>query len=119
MLIVWGERDPIIPVRHGRDAHEAIPGSRLEVFEDVGHMPQLETPARFVHVLEAFLEETEPARFDPDEWGARLHGADGPGAGDAGRPGAAPGTGASDGPRDTAEDDGARDTAESDGARAA
>ncbi len=72
VLIVWGERDPIIPAHHGEAAHEAIPGSRLEVFEGVGHMPQLETPARFVEVLEQFLSDTEPARFDPDEWGARL-----------------------------------------------
>ena len=29
-MIVWGERDPIIPVAHGRAAHELLPGSRLE-----------------------------------------------------------------------------------------
>jgi pimeloyl-ACP methyl ester carboxylesterase len=74
VLIVWGERDPIIPARHGERAHEAMPGSLLEVFEGVGHLPQLEAPARFVGVLERFLSETEPARFDPDEWGARLQG---------------------------------------------
>ncbi len=75
VLIIWGERDSIIPAHHGEDAHEAIPGSRLEIFDGVGHLPQLEAPARFVHVLEQFLEETEPARFDPGEWGARLKGA--------------------------------------------
>ncbi len=74
VLIVWGKRDPIIPAHHGEAAHEAIPDSRLEVFEGVGHLPQLEAPARFVDVLERFLSETEPARFDPDEWGARLQG---------------------------------------------
>ena len=31
-LIVWGARDPLIPVRHAHEAHERIPGSRLEVF---------------------------------------------------------------------------------------
>jgi pimeloyl-ACP methyl ester carboxylesterase len=72
MLIVWGARDPIIPVGHGKDAHEALPGSKLEIFEGVGHMPQLEQPARFVAVLEDFLAETEPARFDRDEWRARF-----------------------------------------------
>ena len=44
LLIVWGARDPIIPLRHAEDAHEALPGSRLEVFEGVGHLPQLEAP---------------------------------------------------------------------------
>jgi pimeloyl-ACP methyl ester carboxylesterase len=72
VLIVWGRRDSIIPVRHGEDAHRAIPGSRLDVFEDVGHMPQLEAPGRFIAVLERFLAETEPARFDREEWRARI-----------------------------------------------
>jgi pimeloyl-ACP methyl ester carboxylesterase len=72
VLIVWGARDSIIPAGHGEDAHRAIPGSRLEVFEDVGHLPQLEAPGRFIAVLERFLRETEPAEFDRDEWRARL-----------------------------------------------
>ena len=77
VLIVWGERDPIIPAHHGESAHEAIPGSRLEIFADVGHMPQLEAPARFVTVLEQFLAETEPARFDPEQWRTRFRAAAG------------------------------------------
>jgi pimeloyl-ACP methyl ester carboxylesterase len=75
LLIVWGARDSIIPVRHGENAHRAIPGSRLEVFEGVGHLPQLEAPGRFLAVLERFLRETEPARFDPAEWRARIRAA--------------------------------------------
>jgi pimeloyl-ACP methyl ester carboxylesterase len=72
LLIVWGDRDPIIPVEHGEDAHRQLPNSRLEVFEGIGHVPQLESPGRFVAVLQRFLEETEPARFDRDEWRARF-----------------------------------------------
>jgi pimeloyl-ACP methyl ester carboxylesterase len=68
LLIVWGSRDPIIPVAHGESAHEGLPGSRLEVFEGVGHLPQLEDPGRFVAVLERFLTETEPAEFDREQW---------------------------------------------------
>jgi pimeloyl-ACP methyl ester carboxylesterase len=75
VLIVWGRRDSIIPVRHGEDAHRAIPGSRLEVFDDVGHLPQLEAPGRFVAALERFLRETEPAEFDRSEWRARFRAA--------------------------------------------
>jgi pimeloyl-ACP methyl ester carboxylesterase len=37
-LIVWGERDSIIPVAHGAAAHEAMPGSRFEVFPGAGHL---------------------------------------------------------------------------------
>jgi pimeloyl-ACP methyl ester carboxylesterase len=72
VLIVWGARDPIIPVRHGEHAHKAIPGSRFEVFDGVGHVPQLEAPGRFAAVLEQFIDGTEPAQFDADQWRTRL-----------------------------------------------
>jgi len=72
VLIVWGSRDPIIPVRHGERAHKAIAGSRLEIFDGVGHLPQLEAPGRFVAVLEQFFAETRPARFDARAWRALL-----------------------------------------------
>src|ERR1700761_6407115 len=74
MLIVWGERDPIIPVGHGRAAHAQLPGSRLEVFPDAGHIPMQECPGRFAATLQRFLDETEPAEFDGAEWRARLSG---------------------------------------------
>ena len=72
VLIIWGARDPIIPLRHGENAHKAIPGSHLEVFEGVGHLPQLEAPGRFVAVLERFIAENEPARFDSAQWRGRI-----------------------------------------------
>lgn len=75
VMIVWGARDSIIPVGHGTEAHEMIPGSHLVVFEDVGHLPQVEAPGRFIAVLQRFLRETEPAEFDRDEWRARFKAA--------------------------------------------
>jgi pimeloyl-ACP methyl ester carboxylesterase len=63
-LIVWGARDPMIPVSHAHDAHAAMPGSRLEVFGDAGHFPFNEDPVRFARVLSDFVAETEPARLD-------------------------------------------------------
>jgi pimeloyl-ACP methyl ester carboxylesterase len=72
VLIIWGRRDRIIPVAHAERAHEAIPDSRLEIFDAAGHMPQLEVPARFVAVLERFLEETEPAQWSSERWRSRL-----------------------------------------------
>jgi pimeloyl-ACP methyl ester carboxylesterase len=74
ILIVWGESDPIIPAAHGRAAHAQLPGSRLEVFPGVGHIPQLEDPGRFAAVLQRFLEDTEPAEFDGARWRARFSG---------------------------------------------
>jgi pimeloyl-ACP methyl ester carboxylesterase len=71
-LIVWGERDPIIPAAHGLAAHEAIPGSRLEVFAGAGHFPHREQPVRFVSLLEDFMRTTEPASIADDEWSELL-----------------------------------------------
>jgi pimeloyl-ACP methyl ester carboxylesterase len=62
-LIVWGRQDPFIPVHHALAAHEAIPGSRLEIFDDVGHYPHCEAPTRFVEVLVDFMTSTAPARM--------------------------------------------------------
>jgi pimeloyl-ACP methyl ester carboxylesterase len=74
-LIVWGERDPIIPAAHGRAAHAAMPGSRLEIFESSGHFPHMDEAVRFVEVLCDFLATTEPAALDPDALRERLRAA--------------------------------------------
>jgi pimeloyl-ACP methyl ester carboxylesterase len=62
-LIVWGAKDPFIPMGHAIAAHAAIPGSRLEIFEGVGHYPHCEAPVRFVEVLIDFIASTQPARL--------------------------------------------------------
>ncbi len=62
-MIVWGDSDPIIPVDHAHAAHEAIEGSRLEIFPGVGHYPHCESPARFTAVLMDFIENTIPAQI--------------------------------------------------------
>ena len=67
-LIVWGERDSIIPVDHGAAAHHAMPGSRFEVFPAAGHMPHDDDPDRFAAILTAFCDGTEPARLSADHW---------------------------------------------------
>jgi pimeloyl-ACP methyl ester carboxylesterase len=77
LLILWGENDPIIPVDHAREAHAQLAGSHLEIFEETGHVPQLERPGSFVAAVERFLAETEPAQFDRDEWRARFKAVDG------------------------------------------
>jgi pimeloyl-ACP methyl ester carboxylesterase len=63
-LILWGGADPLIPAEHAAVAQRRMPGSRLEVFEDAGHFPQLEDPIRFAKVLGDFMQNTEPAELD-------------------------------------------------------
>jgi pimeloyl-ACP methyl ester carboxylesterase len=65
-LLVWGERDPIIPVAHAHAAHAAMPGSRLELFAASGHFPHMDDSVRFVETLRDFLSSTAPARLDPE-----------------------------------------------------
>jgi pimeloyl-ACP methyl ester carboxylesterase len=60
-LIMWGERDPVIPIIHGVRASETMPGARLVRFEDAGHFPHRDDPRRFVDELLDFIESTEPA----------------------------------------------------------
>ena len=60
-LIVWGDRDPMIPVRQAYETHEAIPGSRLEIFEGVGHFPHCQQPERFADVVSEFMVSTPSA----------------------------------------------------------
>ncbi len=58
-LIVWGRRDRVVPVESAYAYRERIPGARLEIFEDTGHLPQLEQPERFNRLIEEFLAEGE------------------------------------------------------------
>lgn len=71
-LIVWGDRDAIIPVSHAYDAHEAMPGSRLEIIEGVGHFAHVEAPDRFLEVLRDFLATTEPLVESDAAWRSML-----------------------------------------------
>jgi len=54
-LVVWGTRDRMIPSAHAMAAHEAIPGSRVELFEGAGHYPQLDQPQRFADLMRDFM----------------------------------------------------------------
>ena len=66
MMFMWGEHDSLIPVAHAHRAHKSVPSSRLELFADSGHFPQLDEPERFLDVLLDFLQTTAPAALRPD-----------------------------------------------------
>lgn len=54
-LIIVGTEDAYTSVEEATSLHERMAGSRLEVFSDVGHMPNLEESARFNRVLSDFV----------------------------------------------------------------
>lgn len=62
--IIWGEKDSVIPVRHAHMAHAAMPGSRLEIFENSAHFPFHDDPARFLDIVHRFIDTTEPPEYD-------------------------------------------------------
>ena len=73
-LIVWGAKDPIIPCNHGRRAHELLPGSRLEIFDEPGHFPHVEQPERFARVLEDWIATTDPNEANAETFRALIRG---------------------------------------------
>ncbi|WP_367045453.1 alpha/beta hydrolase [Streptomyces sp. Je 1-332] len=67
-MLVWGGRDQVLPAMHAGLGHVAMPGSRLEIFEDAGHFPFRTDPRRFEAVLRDFIATTEPARYSAEQW---------------------------------------------------
>lgn len=54
-LIIVGDEDVPTPAREARAMHEKIAGSRLEIIAQAGHLPNLERPAAFNHLLTEFV----------------------------------------------------------------
>jgi pimeloyl-ACP methyl ester carboxylesterase len=77
-LLLWGDRDPVIPVAHGYVAHAAMPSSQLHVMQGAGHFPHHYDPVGFAAVLTSFLATTAPSTHDAEHWRSLLA---------AGRPG--------------------------------
>src|SRR5215208_3639521 len=69
-LIVWGERDNTIPMKHGLAAHELIPNSRFITLPKAAHFPHLEDPDGLAAALLDWLDTTEPGLIEDSEWGS-------------------------------------------------
>jgi pimeloyl-ACP methyl ester carboxylesterase len=54
-LLVWSQRDVIIPVAHAHRTHEHLPGSELVVFAGGGHEPHRQNAAEFARAVAAFV----------------------------------------------------------------
>lgn len=59
-LVIWGDRDRIIPPSHAQLVQQAIPRAQVAIIENCGHVPQLEAPERFTELVLRFLGETFP-----------------------------------------------------------
>lgn len=67
-MVVWGAQDLVIPVKHARAAHEVLPGSRLEIFPDSGHVPHEDEPEKFSEVLADFIDTAPRSTHHPGFW---------------------------------------------------
>lgn len=54
-LVLWGDSDGLLPLDFARAYHQAIPGSKLTVIPQCGHLPPLEKPEEFVATVKEFL----------------------------------------------------------------
>jgi pimeloyl-ACP methyl ester carboxylesterase len=56
-LVVWGAADRMIPPEHGEAYAAGIPGARLVVIPEAGHLPQLETPDALLRAVWDFARQ--------------------------------------------------------------
>jgi pimeloyl-ACP methyl ester carboxylesterase len=59
-LVIWGDDDKVIPPAYGPAFAKLIPGARLEVIANCGHVPQLECAGQWVGKIAAFIDEVGP-----------------------------------------------------------
>jgi pimeloyl-ACP methyl ester carboxylesterase len=55
VLVVWGEQDAWIPVEQAHRLAALIPGARLHLVPDAGHLIQLDAPAALTATLQRWL----------------------------------------------------------------
>lgn len=56
-LIVWGKQDGLIPVTHAQEFGKRIPGAKVAIIDDCGHVPMVEQADHFARILSDFLAE--------------------------------------------------------------
>jgi pimeloyl-ACP methyl ester carboxylesterase len=54
-LILWGRQDAVIPLKVGELLDQDLPNSRLEIFEECGHIPQEEKPEETIASISRFM----------------------------------------------------------------
>ncbi len=61
-LVIWGEADPYIPARFGRDYAQALPDAELLELADAGHWPWLDRPDLIGRVADFLAGAPSPTR---------------------------------------------------------
>lgn len=74
VLLVWGEDDRLIPIKHGRRAAPLFPDATLVVYPETGHLVMEERPETLTRRLLQFLDEHRSAPVDPERSSAERAG---------------------------------------------
>ncbi len=56
VVILWGKKDPLVPIPALKHAEGMIPNCKLIIWRDVGHGPQLEQPLRFKRLVSGYID---------------------------------------------------------------
>jgi len=75
-LLVWGEKDALVPFSNAADYAAALPDSATVSFPELGHVPQEEAPARSLGPVRAFLDRREQEPAPPASAERRSRGAE-------------------------------------------
>jgi pimeloyl-ACP methyl ester carboxylesterase len=59
-LILWGDKDTLVPVESAYVFEAEIPDATLIIYENIGHLPMEETAARSAQDVREFMEATAP-----------------------------------------------------------
>ncbi|CAA7052499.1 unnamed protein product [Microthlaspi erraticum] len=54
-LIVWGDKDKVFPLEHGRRLHRNLPNSSLEILKEIGHGVNIEAPTTLNNLITSFV----------------------------------------------------------------
>ena len=64
-LIAWGRKDPVAVIAIAEQLAKETPGAKLEIWDDLGHYPQVEAPDRVATSVSAFWNEVDAKRAAP------------------------------------------------------
>ena len=55
-LIIWGDKDRMVPVKYAHIFNENIKDSKLEILPKIGHSPHLEVPEKLSSLVTQFIK---------------------------------------------------------------
>jgi len=63
-LVIHGDKDRVVPLNRVIEAYKRIPGAKIEIFNECGHLPQMEKAEQFNQLVVSFLGATESVKAE-------------------------------------------------------